>query len=42
MIKLNAIIEIDIEYKRTIKLWLDLYHDGNTEDNQINRPVAVP
>jgi hypothetical protein len=42
MIKLDEITDMDTKYKRTTKLWLDLYHERNKEDNHINRPVAVP
>jgi len=42
MIKLNAITDIDTKYKRTIKLWLDLYQEKNSKDNHIIKAAAVP
>lgn len=42
MIKLNAIINIDIKYKKLIRLWFDLYQDKNSRDNRINRAAAIP
>jgi hypothetical protein len=42
MTKLNAITDIDIKYKRTIKSWRDLYHEKNNKDSHTTKPAAVP
>jgi hypothetical protein len=42
MIKLNAITDMDIKYKRTTMSWVDLYHEKNNKDSHITKPAAVP
>jgi hypothetical protein len=42
IIRLNAITDIDIEYKRTILSCRDLYHEKNNKANHITKPAANP
>jgi len=42
MIRLNPITNIDIKYKKTIKLWFDLNQEKNNKDNRIINAAAVP
>jgi hypothetical protein len=41
MMRLNAIMEIEMKYNRTIRLWLDLSHEKNNIDFHIRRQAAV-